>query len=266
MKNKENRRAEIIEMLHKQGPVSINELADRFDVSHMTVRRDVDHLLEVGYVRRYHGGVRLAEGEARTAYDLRTAEFEHREEKERIAMRAISLIERGDTLFLDGGTTTQLIAERLPNGYDLTVVSSALNIINLAAQTSGIDVIGTGGVYHESSGVFEGPEAVALLSRTRITKAFISANAVQFELGVTCSYHFEVAGKQAAMRSSLERILVVDSSKLGRVVSAHFADLSEFDRVIVDRPADTDMVRACLSGPVRFDFVDAASDSDDEPR
>lgn len=256
MVNRRERSDVIVKLLRERGAMRINDLADALGVSHMTVRRDVDRLIEENRVQRYHGGVRLSSIESRVDYDLKSAEYEHRAEKEAIARRASTYINPGDTVFLDAGTTTELIARSIPEDQGITVVSMALNIIAIAAEKSGVRVIGGGGVYHESSGVFDGPETVALLNRTRTTIAFLSANAVQFELGVTCSNSFEVAGKQAAMRSSLRSVLVVDSSKLGHVVSEHFANLEDFASVIMDAPGQSDVVEKCRRSGVRFNFVD----------
>jgi DeoR family transcriptional regulator, deoxyribose operon repressor len=259
-KNKDHRLSMILKVLRTNGPSSIDELADALAVSHMTVRRDVAVLESDERIVRYHGGVRLSDHEEKAGYDLRSAERQNRWAKELIAREAASLINRGETVFIDAGTTMEMIARFLPPHNNLTVVTTALNIINIATDTPGTTVIASGGIYHDSSGVFEGPEAIALLSRVRITKAFLSANAVQFELGVTCSNQFEVAGKQAVMKSSLEKILVVDSSKLGRVVSAHFAEISDFDCVVVNRPDDA-TVEKCQSSGVNFRFVTAAEEA-----
>jgi DeoR family transcriptional regulator, deoxyribose operon repressor len=245
----------ILEMLRARGASPVNVIAESLGVSHMTVRRDIEVLVQEERVIRYHGGVRIVDHDDTAAYDLRRAESQHRYEKELIARFAAGLIQPGDTVFIDAGTTTEMIARLLPPRHDLTVVTTALNIINIATAIPGTRVIGTGGEYHESSGVFDGPEAIALLSRIRITRAFISANAVQFELGVTCSNQFEVAGKRQAMQSSLEKILVIDSSKMGHVVSAHFAEITEFDRVVMNRPDDGTLAE-CRSSGVNFDFVD----------
>lgn len=264
MKNQTDRRSLIIETLRERGPVSIKTLAKEFNISHMTVRRDIDELLAGGRVVRFHGGVRLADAESQTRYDLRKAELEQRAEKEAIAKYAAGLVKPRNTVFIDAGTTTELIAQQLPEDYELTVVSYALNIINIAAKKSGVQVIAAGGVYHDGSGVFEGPEATALLGRTRITTAFLSARAVEFDLGVTCSNLFEVEGKQAAMQSSLSSILVVDSSKLGNVASAHFADLVDFDRMIIDRPQDPKQIATCKQAETTVIFVDVPHEAPSE--
>lgn len=253
--NRDDRIYRILEILRTRGASPIHVLAETLGVSHMTVRRDIEPLVEGGRVVKYHGGVRIGDREGTAAYDLRRAESQHRQEKELIARFAAELIEPGDTVFIDAGTTTEMIARVLPPQYNLTVVTTALNIINIAAAIPGTRVISTGGEYHESSGVFDAPEAIALLSRIRITRAFLSANAVQFELGVTCSNQFEVASKRQAMQSSLEKNLVIDSSKMGHVVSAHFAEIHEFDRIVMNRP-DEATLRACHSSGVNFEFVD----------
>ncbi len=256
MRNTKERQNKILLLLEEKYSISVKELAARFQVSHMTIRRDIEELLKEEKVHRYHGGIRISRPNISAGYNLCVAEQEHHLEKKAIAMRALDFIEPGDTVFLDAGTTTELIARLLPENSNLTVVTTALNIINAVCHISGIKVIAAGGTYHKSSGVFSSPEAVLLLKKIRISKAFFSANALQFELGVTCSNQFEVECKRAALKSSLVKILVADSSKLGHVVSTYFADLSDFNRVIMDLPADKNLIQSCDNSPVIFDFAD----------
>lgn len=245
MSNKRERLDRIITYLRDHGSASIKQLARTLAVSHMTVRRDMEILEAEGRVRLFHGGVSLSptaslssESVPLPAYLLRRAESENREEKRRISEHAISILNEHDTIFLDGGSTTELIAAELPDELEFTVVCWSMNILSIVTRKPNIKTIVLGGVYHESSGVFESSEGVEQLRGIRVTTAFMSANGIEPTLGVTCSNSFEVSVKQAAMRSSLHKILVADATKLGRVNSAHFADAQEFDTIITSGDVD----------------------------
>lgn len=231
---KQERINKLVEILSSLGSSSINELAKTLGVSHMTVRRDLELLEASGRVRLFHGGVAITEDPTGSRYRLDDAEMVDHEEKLAIAEYAASLVSDGDVVFFDGGSTVELVPEFLPRGLDITVVCYTYNVMSRVLRAEHTSLIALGGRYHPSSNSFESPENIALLKRTRITKAFVSASAVQNDLGVTCSNQFEVATKRAAIESSLERYLLVDSSKFGNVHAAFFADVTDFQAIITD--------------------------------
>lgn len=232
-------RLEVIMKTLKMNKVSnVPELSRQLNVSHMTIRRDLLSLEQERKVRVLYGSVMLhPSSEAstnETSYSLIAAGAEHTDEKRRIGALAASLIEEKDSLIIDAGSTTEYLAKYLPEAIHYTALCYSLNIVGECARRSNCRTVFSGGDYHDNTMMFEGPEGLATIKNFRATKAFISAAGVDPEFGVTCMNAYERETKKAAIRSSLRSILVIDSSKLGVVRSDYFADLSEFDEVIVD--------------------------------
>jgi DeoR family deoxyribose operon repressor len=130
----------------------------------------------------------------------------------------------------------------------LTVACYALNIAQLLSRRRQTQLVLLGGVFHPASATFASDEALASLRRLRINKAFLSAGGVHATRGVTCTNFNEVPVKQAAIASAAQSVLVVDSSKLGRLKPAFFAPVSAFERIVtspLERPeAATPLLRA----------------------
>ncbi|MFW5728810.1 MAG: DeoR/GlpR family DNA-binding transcription regulator [Spirochaetota bacterium] len=242
---RESRLREIARFLRVRSGCTIRELAEHLDVSHMTVRRDLAELQEEGTVRTVHGGVVYTgpseEGAAR--YSVVSAGTKHVDEKSRIGARGASLVRESDVVLIDTGTTTEYIARGLPGDVPLTVICFSLNVLLSVVDMDRVDIIFPGGYFHPNTRMMTSPEAIELIRRNRATKAFISAAGVSFDLGVTCLNAYEIAPKQAALASSLSRILVADSSKFGWVQPALFAEVSDFDTVITDRGISQEYAR-----------------------
>jgi DeoR family deoxyribose operon repressor len=202
----------------------------------MTVRRDVAELEEEGTVRAVYGGVVYTGGGATGSqrYSLVTAGTKHVDEKSRIGAEAASLITASEVVLIDSGTTTEYVARGLPREVPLTVICFSLNVLLTVVDMEHVDVIFPGGHFHPNTRMMTSPEAIELIRRKRATKAFVSAAGVSFDLGVTCLNAYEVEPKQAALASSLAKILVADSSKFGWVQPALFADIGDFDTVVTD--------------------------------
>jgi DeoR family deoxyribose operon repressor len=219
IERKKSRLRRLAGALYGRGALHLNEAAALLDVSPMTVRRDIaaapDHFI-------YLGGYIVAAG-AEGGYRLDRERDKHAAAKAMVCAQAARLIEDGDTIFLDCGTTTPHLAHRLPAGARVTVVCYALNIL-------------LGGLYNPSSGSFAVDDGLQTLARLGVNKAFLSAGGVHPTRGVSCSNFHEVAVKQAAMRVAVEKHLLVDASKFGQVKSAFFAGLDEFDSIIASPP------------------------------
>ena len=235
---KRERLARIINTLKVGNAASIRELAGELDVSPMTVRRDLSVLEGENVVKVMHGAVvlnpasRLAQGESR--YSLAGEGARMAEEKQRIGKRAASMIGQGETVVIDAGSTTEYLARSLPDGLDATVLCYAMNILVEVYRKRGCRLIFAGGYFHENTLMFESPEGVELIRQNRAAKAFVSASGISDRLGVTCGNPYEVETKRAVMASSLKRILTADSSKVGKIHAAYFADLADFDALVTD--------------------------------
>ena len=236
--NKTERLNRIFEIVKKENGVPIQLLSRHLGVSHMTVRRDLESLVNENLVKLIHGGVilnpELPADRPEHPYSLNTAGQLHTDEKERIGRLAASLVERDDTLIIDSGSTTEYIAKNLPDDVPLTVISWALNIISQTASMPQTRSVFAGGVFHANTLMFESPEGRELITRHRATKAFISAAGVNSEFGVTCSNAYERETKRVSIESAVQKILVADSSKFGVIRSDYFADLEDFDALVTD--------------------------------
>ncbi|WP_158601980.1 DeoR/GlpR family DNA-binding transcription regulator [Pararobbsia silviterrae] len=235
MASKEQRSDQILELVDSRHFMSIGDLAKALTVSEMTIRRDVRDLADAGKVRTVYGGVAsLENGGATSSYNAQTEHGQHVDEKRRIAQAACALLTPGDVVILDSGTTVQQLAECLPADGTYTFICYSLNTINVLAKRENTTVISLGGVLSPKSYTFSGPDAILAMNRYRANKAFIGATGYELKQGLTCSYVEDCSWKQAAMQSSVESILLVDSSKFGKVSTCSFAGVEHFDTVITD--------------------------------
>jgi DeoR family deoxyribose operon repressor len=231
------RLAKLQEML-RQGPARLEAAAAAMGVSSMTLRRD---LAKPGQPFTLLGGhvVPLGPPSGRSPYALEREQDSHAAAKRQAARHAAALVEDGDTIFIDCGTTMPHFVEALPPDLSLTVLCYALNIATLLSRRARTQLVLMGGLYHPASATFASDEALATLRRLRINKAFVSAGGVHATRGVTCTNFNEVPVKQVALASASQSFLVVDASKLGKLKPAYFAPVSVFDRVVtsaIDRP------------------------------
>ena len=214
------------------GLLALSEAADMFEVSEMTIRRDI-----AGSNGRLAvlGGYVIAVAEPEPPYALDLEQDSHLEDKIAACGHAVPLIRRDDTIFIDSGTTTCHIASRLPADLNLTVVCFSMNVAVILARSPGIRWILTGGHYQSGTASFSGPHGPAMLKDIRINKAFVSAGGVHPRLGVSCANFSEVDMKRAVIEKAAESYLVIDSSKLDQVKAAHFADCSDFAAILSER-------------------------------
>lgn len=221
--------------LQDNGMLHLREAAAQLGVSPMTVRRD---LSAAGPAFDFLGGYIMPPVAGRqNGYRFEVELDAHAEAKAAACAEAAKLVEPDDTVFIDCGTTTPHLANRLPTGLRLTVVCYALNIANLVASKPNVRTILLGGEFNSSSDSFFGEEALRTLDRIAINKAFVSAGGIHRDHGVSCSNFHEVPIKQAAMRRSVRRYLVIDESKVGKVKPAPFATMADFHSVIGENGA-----------------------------
>ena len=228
-----HRLQELARVLAERGSLHLREAATLLGVSEMTVRRDVAARSELF---TYLGGHLLAaDGIAGASrYALSEEEHSHTAAKIAVCARAAELIEDGDTIFIDCGSTTPHLAARVARGTRATAVCYSLNVAEILCRNADLRVILLGGLWHPSSASFSSNESLDLIGKLGINKAFISAAGVDVARGVSCVQFHEVAVKQAAMARSVAKYLVVDSSKFGQVKPAFFADIDAFDGIVTD--------------------------------
>jgi len=227
----EERRNHLLELVRVRRFASLPELAEQLEVSESTVRRDLDQLEKQGSARRIHGGV-LYTGVSPKLPHFDTQQPAEWDKKKSIAAAAVRLIEEGDAILLDGGSTTYELA-RLLVGHRLHVVTTSLPVANLFASDAGSDLVLIGGNICPRSGVARGPYADRMLSMVRVRKTIFSVAGV-CESGFFNNDLMLVETERAMMRAADEVIVVADSTKFGRQSLTHLCPLSAVHHLVVD--------------------------------
>ncbi len=227
----------ILELLSEKGAVTVGDLVERFNVSEMTIRRDLFLLERKRLLRRVRGGAVSDRGRAyEPPYLMRSDE--RREEKERIGRAAANLVQNGDSVTLDVGTTTLEVARALVNKHDLTVITPSFRIASLLADSPGMRIILTGGILRPGELSLVGHLAERVFKDFFVDKLFLGAGAVDFEGGLTEFNLEDALVKQAMLKSAKEVILVVDSSKFNKLAFTAIAPLQVVDRLVTDSGLD----------------------------
>jgi DeoR family deoxyribose operon repressor len=135
---------------------------------------------------------------------------------------------------LDAGTSIYYLAREIPAKANLTIIAWSLNVIGELADKPENNILVQGGIYHPETPMLENKEGMDTIKNCRASKAFISAGGFHSSLGITSAFHYEIETKREAVKNSMQSVLLVDSSKFGKVCSAHIAGLSDFQTVITD--------------------------------
>jgi DeoR family transcriptional regulator, fructose operon transcriptional repressor len=224
------RRSRLLDMIRVRGFASIEQITKELGISESTARRDLDVLEEQGTARRTHGGVLYAGGMPRLAeFGERPANWAA---KRAIAARAVEEISDGETVLLDGGTTTYEVA-RLLVGRSLQVVTNSLPVANLFASESRTDLVLLGGYVSPRTGVCLGPYANELLGRLHVTTTVLSAAGIDTE-GLFNAHLLLAETEQAMLKAAGRVIVVADSSKFGRKSLTLVSPLDGINLVVSD--------------------------------
>uniref|UniRef100_A0A7C2NZH5 DeoR/GlpR transcriptional regulator n=1 Tax=Schlesneria paludicola TaxID=360056 RepID=A0A7C2NZH5_9PLAN len=229
----DQRRDEILQLIEKQGFVSLQELVERLGASESTVRRDLEYLDEIGQIRRTRGGAAYI-GEHLTPFEERGTTA--LAEKQRIARAVAERIEPGETVLLDGGTTTLEVARSLV-GKSLQVVTNSLPIANLLVNQSNIELILIGGYLYPRTGVALGSLAAAALKDLHVRRVIMSAGGIT-ERGLFNSNTLLVDCERQMFDAAEEVWVVADHTKFGRTALAHLCPLAAVHHYFVDSGLD----------------------------
>lgn len=225
-----------VNLINQNVELSVKEIAGMLHVSEMTVRRDLDALEEQGIIRRTHGGAVLLDPSTsvRNPYILGEQTTKNAREKNLIGMRAASLVQPHDTIFLDSGSTTPFIAKHINSELPITVLCYTITNALEFYPRKNANLILLGGFFHRDSNIFHSPENRALVNKTRADRAFISTGGFDPELGLTTYFYNEADIKREMIHSARQIVLVTDSTKFGKISVTHFAGLDEVDTIITD--------------------------------
>lgn len=243
----ELRQDRIAEEVETRGFARVTDLADRFGVSVVTVRSDLGSLESLGRVRRVRGGA-VPAGALRHEPPLEQAAREHEAQKAAIAAYAASLVQPGQVVILDVGSTTTAIALELVERRDLrdvTIVTNGLNVaLALEPAADRINVLVTGGMVRPLQHSLVNPFGALILQQISAHIAFIGCNGVDPERGVTNLNFAEAEVKRAMIEAAREIVVVADGSKIGVVEAARVCSAAEVDLVVTDGEAPAEVVAA----------------------
>jgi len=230
----EERRRHILEILNHDGRVLVVDLARQFRTSQVTIRKDLDVLQSRGRIHRSHGGALPVPEGALLDPTLREKEKQHHKEKLRIASAAARMVQEGQVVILDSGTTTTAIARALREFENLTIITNAVNI---AAELSGssLEVMLTGGTLRKNSFSLVGPIAEETLGRLNADILFLGVDGFDVQQGLTTPNLLEAKVNRAMMDVARVVVAVCDSSKFGRRALSSIAPPSGVHHLITDR-------------------------------
>jgi DeoR family fructose operon transcriptional repressor len=237
----EERRYEITKLLSENTKLLISSLCEQFDVSPATIRSDLRVLERKGALKRTHGG---AISVNKTGFELatRSKEVEFINEKRRMAAYAETLIDDGDTVLLDTGTTTMELAKLLTSKRNLTIVTNDIRISLFMEENTDASIFLLGGMLRRNFHYTIGMSTVQQVSGLNVDKAFIATNGICAEKGFTTPALDLADIKKAMIAAATMVVFMADSRKLGRVTFAQFAELGDADRLITDNGADGDYI------------------------
>lgn len=227
------RQDEITVLALEHGRVDVSEIAQRFDVTTETIRRDLADLQSRKVLRRVHGGAVPWE---RMRFEplLANRGDLHHMEKRRIGVLAAQELPEGGTVLVDSGSTTAQVCEALPRDRQLTVVTNSVLNAQVLSDYDNAEVIILGGTMRKNTLAMVDAHVVGLVEQLTVDTLVISCDGMSPARGLTTPYTYESAVKQAMIRAARRVVVVADHSKLGNDQLFKFADWSAVDVLITD--------------------------------
>jgi DeoR/GlpR family transcriptional regulator of sugar metabolism len=238
----EERHSRIRDLLRTSGQVSVERIVTELGVSRETIRRDLVELAERGEIRRVHGGAVLTGDEP--PIDVRHATRVR--EKRAIAKKVASLVESGQTIFMDAGSTMNLVAEALATRSGLTIVTNAVDVAARFAARAGNDVHLLGGRFNAATGCTQGAATVAEIARYQPHLTILSPVGIDAKAGAS-SFEMEEAEIARAMCANARRIVIAaDYSKMGVRSRVAWCPADRIDVLVTDRRSEKSRAIAAI--------------------
>ena len=249
--NRTPRQDQIVQLLRSGGSLRIADLALRLRVSRETVRRDVAPLARAGELVKVHGSVRLAMPVSEAPFERRMRE--NAAAKQRLAAHVAAMIEDGDSIMMDTGTTTSFLARALLNKSSLTVVTNSSDVARTLATVNGNTVYMAGGELHGDNGAAFGPSAIEFVSSFAVKHAIISISAVDAVTGFMDHHLAEAEFARQVLRCGQQRIVITDASKFTRTALVRVCGFDGLDLLVCDSDPPGVIQSKLLDGGARFE-------------
>ena len=243
------RQMEILDELRLTGSIRIQDLARRLDVSEETIRRNVRQMAATGVVRKVHGGVYLPEDTLQEpSFQQRMGE--QREAKQKIARHIAQMIQNGDSLILDIGSTTAYVARALANHSDLFVVTNSLSVANTLTTRNNNKVFMAGGELRNHDGGSFGREAMDFVRQFSVRYAILSAAAINDATGFMLMDLQEAEFTRVIMERAQIKIIAADATKFGKTAPVRITDPARMDMLVTDREPPADIAASLLRAEI----------------
>ena len=253
---KEERQKIILELLDKIRNVKVSDLAEKFKVSEMTIRRDLIGLEREGLIQKTYGGA-IAIASLQLGNEIHMYERMKllATEKQRIANHIARMIAPGEMIFLGSGTTTTFVAKALSFRTDITVVTNALTVMEELATNANMTVIGIGGFLRRNEYSFYGHFADATLNDLHFDKVIMGMRGVHPEHGLTSDYPQEMHTDRMIIHTSENVIIAADRTKIGHIASSVLAPLSVTKMLVTTVGVNEDYIQQIRNQDIRVDIV-----------
>jgi len=223
---------EIKDYIYENKTVTLDQICENFDISKSTIRRDLNEILENSDIKKIYGGVTVLSKKELTSFEERN--ISNLKIKERIAATAAELVEDGDIIFIDSGTTTLRIIDSIITKKDLTILTNNVEIILRAIPYDNLNIISLSGTLNRKTLSFTGSSAAQVLQSYNISKAFMATTGFSIVSGVTNSSPMESDIKRMAVQRSQQVYLLADSSKYGVVSLITYCNLNKVTALITE--------------------------------
>ncbi len=230
----EERRESILEKIKKNKSITVQEIVEEYQITPVTARRDLDILSNTGEIRRSHGGAILINKKVgdESLYDYKADQ--QSKIKALIGKKAASLIEEGECIGIDIGTTAYEVSRNLSRFNKLTVVTASIPVINELMNVPQINVTCVGGELSRYDKSLNGHNAIRTIEEYVLDKVFIGVAGVSFDFGFTLFNMDDSLVKRVFIKRSREVIMLLDSSKIGQVKYAKLCGLEDVHKIITD--------------------------------
>ena len=231
------RQEQIVELVLRNGSVDVTDLADRFDVTTETIRRDLTDLQKARLIRRVHGGA-VPWRSWLFEPKLEVRRGQNAEEKQRIAKVALEDVPEQGSIMIDSGSTTAHFADLLSLDRQLTVITNSIPIIQSLAASDQMELIVIGGTLRKNTMALVDASGADTLHDISVDVLFIGCDGVSLERGFTTPYRDEVTIKRAMMASARRIVMMFDHSKIGNDQLLRFAFIDDVDHIVTGGEVD----------------------------
>lgn len=246
-----DRRKLIITVLNEKKEISIIELASTLNVSSMTIRRDLTFFSHQGLVTLVQGGAVLNTG-ALYEHTIPLKQTEMVLEKKEICEYAKKFIHEGSVVFLDSGSTAQILANLIASKKNIMIITHSLLVANSLIHSKHIKLVMLPGIFREKSMAFLGISTINFIKQFKIDLAFLSCEGVSIKYGATLPEILDSEIKTAVLNQAEVSILLADSSKFGKSFLSSFTPLNDLDFIITDNKLSSEELKKIKSNNINI--------------